>query len=55
MTILWGSETEKREGAERRKSGGGFDRSLDALLLCSGDPEAGVNVGEDSVAAFDLG
>src|SRR6267143_1167627 len=37
------------------KSGGGCDWGFDAFLLCSGGPVARIDVGEDAVAAFDLG
>ena len=42
-----------RVGGE--SSGAGCDWSFVAFFFCSGGPEAGLDVGEDAVAAFDLG
>src|SRR3954452_5190546 len=38
-----------------RGSGAGCDWSFVPLLLCSCGPEAGIDIGEDAVAAFDFG
>src|SRR5258705_13614983 len=46
---------QRRVRGSGEKSGGGGDWSFDAFLFCSGGPEAGIDVGEDAVAAFDFG